>query len=49
MMYGRIEADLHRPELARENFQRAQGLLEHWAEHIGPSTAEGPIHPTLAG
>jgi eukaryotic-like serine/threonine-protein kinase len=33
MMYGRIEADLHRPELARENFQRAQGSLEHWAEH----------------
>jgi non-specific serine/threonine protein kinase/serine/threonine-protein kinase len=33
MMYGRIETDLHRPELARENFQRAQGLLGHWAEH----------------
>jgi eukaryotic-like serine/threonine-protein kinase len=33
MMYGRIETDLRRPELARENFQRAQGLLEHWAQH----------------
>lgn len=33
MMYGRIETDLHRPELARENFQRAQGLLERCGEH----------------
>jgi eukaryotic-like serine/threonine-protein kinase len=33
MMYGRIETDLRRPELARQNFQRAQGLLEHWAQH----------------
>jgi eukaryotic-like serine/threonine-protein kinase len=33
MMYGRIETDLHRPDLARENFRRAQDLLEHWGEH----------------
>ncbi len=33
MMYGRIETDLHRPERARENLQRAQGFLEHWAKH----------------